>query len=77
MAKRIAESYLLAGYIYGDNRFREYIYLPGSELDADPPVLVYETENGRQDISMKEALSIIEKRSLKQVVHPLLGKRTV
>ncbi|MDY6084875.1 MAG: hypothetical protein SPI25_06500 [Dialister sp.] len=77
MAKRIAEGYLLAGYIYGDNRFHEYVYLPGSEIDAKPPMLVYETENERRDISMAEALSLIEKRSLSQTTHPVLGRKTV
>ncbi len=74
---RLAESKLLAGFIYGDAYTKEYIYLPGSELDAETPILVYETQEGRQDLSMKEALSVIEKRSLKQTTHPVLGKRTL
>ena len=31
---RLAESKLLAGFIYGDPHMQEYIYLPASELDA-------------------------------------------
>ena len=40
---RLAESKLLAGFIYGDPHMQEYIYLPASELDAASPMLVYET----------------------------------
>lgn len=73
---KLAESRLLAGNIYGDSRTGEYIYLPGSELDADEPMLVYENNGMRKDIAMEEALRIIEKRSLKPAVHPVLGKNT-
>lgn len=73
---KLAESRLLAGYIYGDSRNREYIYLPGSELDASSPMLVYETEDRRSDVTMEEALDIIEKRSLKPAVHPILGNNS-
>ncbi|WP_296957076.1 hypothetical protein [uncultured Dialister sp.] len=74
---RLAESRLLAGCIYGDNRNHEYVYLPGSELGAENPVLVYETEEGHSDLSMEEALSVIEKRSLRMVRHPVFGERTL
>lgn len=73
---KLAESRLLAGNIYGDSRTGEYIYLPGSELDADEPMLVYENNGTRKDIAMEEALRVIEKRSLKPAVHPVLGKNT-
>ena len=63
--KKLTESKLLAGFIYGDHHTKEYVYLPGSELGADIPVLVYETDEGRRDLSMDEALDVIEKRSLK------------
>lgn len=71
---KLAESRLLAGFIYGDSRNQEYIYLPGSELDAASPMLIYEIEGHLSDVSMEEALDIIEKRSLKPAVHPRLGK---
>lgn len=71
---KLAESRLLAGFIYGDSRNQEYIYLPGSELDAASPMLVYEIEGRLSDVTMEEALDIIEKRSLKPAVHPRLGK---
>lgn len=71
---KLAESRLLAGFIYGDSRNQEYIYLPGSELDAASPMLIYEIEGRLSDVTMEEALDIIEKRSLKPAVHPRLGK---
>ncbi|WP_301885232.1 hypothetical protein [Dialister invisus] len=75
--KKLTESKLLAGFIYGDHHTKEYIFLPGSELGADIPILVYETEEGRRDLSMDDALKIIEKRSLKLTAHPIFGKRTL
>lgn len=75
--KKLTESKLLAGFIYGDHHTKEYIFLPGSELGADIPILVYETEEGRRDLSMDDALEIIEKRSLKLTAHPIFGKRTL
>lgn len=54
---RLAESKLLAGFIYGDPHMQEYIYLPASELDAASPMLVYETGKERHDVDMQEALS--------------------
>ena len=75
--KKLTESKLLAGFIYGDHHTKEYIFLPGSELGADIPILVYETEEGRRDLSMDDALEIIEKRSLKLTTHPIFGKRTL
>ena len=47
---RLAESKLLAGFIYGDPHMQEYIYLPASELDAASPMLVYETGKERHDV---------------------------
>ena len=44
--KKLTESKLLTGFIYGDHHTKEYVYLPGSELGADIPVLVYETDEG-------------------------------
>ena len=75
--KTLQASKLLAGFISGDPPTKEYVYLPGSELGADIPVLVYETDEGRRDLSMDEALDVIEKRSLKPTIHPIFGKRTL
>ena len=74
---RLAESKLLAGFIYGDPHMQEYIYLPASELDAASPMLVYETGKERHDVDMQEALSLIEKRSLRPCSHPVFGKNTM
>ena len=73
---KLAESLLLSVIIYGDTRKQEYIYLPGSELDAASPMLIYEIEGRLSDVPMEEALDIIEKRSLTPAVHPRLGKNT-
>ena len=48
MLKKTTESKLLAGYIYGDNVTKEYVYLPGSEVDTEEPMLVYEDNGGRR-----------------------------
>ncbi len=74
---KLTENKLLSGFIYGDNHTKEYVYLPGSEVDTDHPILVYEYGDTRQDISLEEALTLIEKRSLKLTSHPLFGKRTL
>ena len=74
---KLAEGRLLSGFIYGDNHTAEYIYFPGSELDALHPLAVYETGGNRRDVTMEEALSLIEKRSLKPVKHPILGARSM
>lgn len=77
MAHKLAEGRLLSGYIYGDNHTGEYVYFPGSELDTDHPMAVYETKDSREDINMDQALSIIEHRSLRPVRHPVFGERTI
>ena len=74
---KLAEGRLLSGFIYGDNHTAEYVYFPGSELDALHPLAVYETGGNRRDVTMEEALSLIEKRSLKPVKHPILGARSM
>lgn len=74
---KLTESRLLAGFIYGDSRTKEYVYLPGSELGSDNPFLIYEEDGHREDVPMDRALEIIEKRSLRQTVHPLFGKNTM
>ncbi len=74
---KLAESKLIAGFIYGDPATEEYVYLPGSEVGTDNPVLIYECEKKRQDISIENALELIEKRSLRLTSHPIFGKRTL
>ena len=75
--KKLTESKLLAGFIYGDHHTKEYVYLPGSELGADIPVLVYETDEGTRDLPMDDDLQLIEKSTLKPTTHPIFGKRTL
>ncbi len=74
---KLTESKLLAGYIYGDPHMQEYIYLPGSEVDSDAPILVYEDGNTKTDVTMEEALALVEKRSLKPCSHPFYGRNTM
>ena len=74
---KLAESKLMAGFIYGDPATEEYVYLPGSEVGTNNPVLIYECQKKRQDISIENALALIEKRSLRLTSHPLFGKRTL
>ena len=74
---KLAEGRLLSGFIYGDADTGEYVYFPGSELDAANPLAVYESAEGRRDVTLSEAVSIIEHRSLRPATHPVLGKRSV
>ena len=48
--------------------------MPGSEVGAQTPVYVYETETGRADIDLDEALRLIRVRDLRPTEHPLLGR---
>lgn len=77
MTQKLAEGRLLSGYIYGDAHTGEYVYFPGSELDAASPVAVYETKDGRRDVTLEEALSLIEHRSLRPARHPVFGEKTI
>ena len=74
---KLTESKLLAGDVYGDPRMKEYIYLPGSEVDSTSPVLVYENGETRSDVTMDEALALVEKRSLRPCSHPMYGRNTM
>ena len=70
----IIESELRAGVIFGDSETREYVYMPGSEIGAASPLLVYENDGDRSDVDLKEAIRLIRVRALKQTKHPKLGK---
>ncbi len=72
--KMITESELKAGVIFGDSESQEYVYMPGSEIGVAHPMLVYENNGNRADISLKEALRLIRVRALKQTQHPRLGQ---
>ena len=64
---------LKAGIIYGDNISQEYVYMPASEIGVDNPICVIERPNNRSDISLKEAVTLVRKLSLKPVKHPRFG----
>jgi len=70
----IREEQLLRGIIFGDRHTGEYVYMPGSEVGAEHPVYVYETEGGRADIDPGEALRLIRVRDLRPTEHPILGR---
>ena len=54
MLKKTTESKLLAGYIYGDNVTKEYVYLPGSEVDTEEPMCtgqrILDTKSQKLDV---------------------------
>lgn len=70
----IIESELKAGVIFGDGENKEYVYMPGSEIGAACPLLVYENNGDRSDIDLKEAIRLIRVRALRQTKHPKLGR---
>ena len=73
---RMTAEHLKTGIIFGDNNTQEYIYLPASEIGMDDPLCVIETPQGRQDITLKQALLSVLKLSLKPVSHPQWGRRS-
>ena len=73
---QIIASHLQAGYIFGDHTTGEYIYMPAGEIGTDYPVCVLETAEGRQDIALNEAASLVQRLSLKRVKHPRLGNKS-
>lgn len=70
----LIESELKSGVIFGDAENAEYVYMPASEIGVKEPVCVYETDNLRGDVDVKEALRLIRVRSLRPAMHPRLGK---
>lgn len=71
--RTLIESEIRDGVIYGDNKNYEYIYMPASEIGVEHPMCIFETATGKEDLSMKDALAIVTKRSLRPVKHPRLG----
>jgi len=67
---------LMNGIIFGDAVNKEYLYLPAGECGAQDPLLIYEHEGLKEDILFSTAQDIITKRSLKPVVHPMLGNNS-
>lgn len=70
----VIEAELRGGVIYGDRVNEEYVYIPASEVGAVPPMCVFETRDGREDVDLKEALRLIRVRSLQPTEHPRLGE---
>ena len=48
----MVKSHLTAGYIYGDNINKEYIFMPGSEIGVENPLCVLEQKDQRTDITL-------------------------
>ena len=69
----MVESKLKSGVIFGDAANQEYVYMPGSEVGMAKPICVYESEKGREDVTMPEALRLVTVRSLRPIKHPVLG----
>lgn len=73
---RIHKEHLQAGYIFGDPKNQEYIYLPSGEVGTAQPLAVLESPQGRQDLPLDEAIRLIDKLSLKRCHHPSLGDKS-
>lgn len=67
---------LQAGVIYGDTSSHEYVYMPASEMGVDEPLCVLETKSSRIDITLKEAVDLVRKLSLKPTIHPKWGNHS-
>ena len=66
-------SELKNGVIFADTNTAEYVYMPASEIGVKEPVCIYEVNDMRDDVDVKEALRLIRIRSLRPAVHPRLG----
>ena len=66
---RIHKEHLQAGYIFG-------IYLPSGEVGTDHPLAVLETPTKREDLTLDEAVHMIDTLTLKRCSHPTLGKKS-
>lgn len=65
MASIINKEKLLSGIIFGDTDNNEYIYMPGGEISSSTPICVLEKKEIRTDISLEEAVSLINQLHLK------------
>lgn len=75
MSKITAEQ-LLAGIIFGDSDNNEYLYLPGGEVGSEHPFCVLEQQGARRDVSLEEAVRLVQRLQLYPCTHPQLGKRS-
>lgn len=65
---------LKAGVIYGDAANGEYVYMPAGEIGVAEPLCKLETKDNHRDISLAEAVRLVQRLSLKPTPHPLWGK---
>ena len=61
------------GVIYGDAQNQEYVYMPAAEIGVAEPLCVVENKAGRRDVTLKEAVTLVRKLSLKPTRHPRFG----
>lgn len=73
---QIAQRHLLAGIIFGDAKTEEYIYLPAGEVGTTTPLCILETPTKKEDITLEEAGTLIDRLTLKPIAHPKLGKKS-
>lgn len=75
--KTLVESQLRDGRIFGDVGNEEYIYVPSSEIGMEEPVCIFQRGTNREDVTMPEALRLIQRYGLELVEHPTMGKSSV
>jgi len=63
----IIAEHLLAGFIFGDHANGEYVYMPAGEVGLDRPLCVFHTREGRQDITLEQAVALVHRLHLEQV----------
>ena len=73
---RIHKEHLQAGYIFGDTINQEYIYLPSGEVGTDHPLAVLETPTQREDITLDDAVHMVDTLTLLRWSPPPLGKKS-
>ncbi|MDD3396177.1 MAG: hypothetical protein PHQ45_03030 [Acidaminococcaceae bacterium] len=67
---------LQAGIILGDNKNKEYVYMPGGEVGTDSPMCTFEKNGNKTDLPLADAVELAKRLSLKPVKHPQLGKHS-
>lgn len=67
MANIINKEKLTTGIIFGDLDNEEYIYMPGGEIGSYFPACVFEHRGVREELSLEEAATMINKMHLKQL----------
>ena len=73
---RIHKEHLQAGYIFGDTVQPRIYILASGEVGTEHPLAVLETPTKREDITLDEAVHMIDTLTLKRCSHPTLGKKS-